>query len=306
VVNLNGLLRELLRLLRRLIGEDVELALALDPSVGLTEIDPGQFEQAVINLAVNARDAMPGGGRLTIETRDILVNGDDTRHPPGVPPGRYVGVSVSDTGHGMDERTRARIFEPFFTTKEVGEGTGLGLAMVYGFVKQSDGHVEVSTTIGRGTTFTLYLPRADADAARPRPSADPPHAPDGTETVLLVEDEEAVRKLTSRVLRSRGYTVLEASDGQQAERLAAEHPGLIDLVLTDLVMPRMGGRQLAGALSRVRPGLRFLFMSGYTDEAVLRQGVHESGALFLQKPFSPDELACKVREALDARSIRGA
>jgi PAS domain S-box-containing protein len=299
VVNLNGLLRDLLRLLRRLIGEDVEVALVTGASPGLAEIDPGQFEQAIINLAVNARDAMPDGGRLTIETRDVVVDGGDAAHGPGVPPGRYVGVCVSDTGIGMDEPTQAQIFEPFFTTKEVGAGTGLGLAMVYGFLKQSDGHVEVSSELGRGTTFTIYLPRADMPPPQPRPSTDRARVPDGAETVLLVEDEDAVRRLAARVLRSRGYTLLEARDGEEAERIAREHPEAIDIVVTDLVMPRMSGRQLAGVLERVRPRLRFLFMSGYTDEAVMRQGVHESAVDFLQKPFSPEELARKVREVLD-------
>jgi two-component system cell cycle sensor histidine kinase/response regulator CckA len=304
VVNLNTLLGDLLRLLRRLIGEDVELALATGASRGLAQVDPGQFEQAVVNLAVNARDAMPHGGRLTIETRDVAANGDEAGHLPGVPPGRYVGVSVSDTGHGMDDATRERIFEPFFTTKPPGEGTGLGLAMVYGFVKQSGGHVEVSTELGRGTTFTLYLPRAEAAAPQPGTAPDASRLPAGTETVLLVEDEEAVRRLSARVLRSRGYAVLEARDGEEAERLATEHPGPIHIVVTDLVMPRMSGRRLAGALARIRPRLRVLFMSGYTDEAVVRQGVHESSVDFLQKPFGPEELARKVREVLDADTAR--
>jgi two-component system cell cycle sensor histidine kinase/response regulator CckA len=304
VVNLNALLRELLRLLRRLIGEDVELDLLPDASLGPTEIDPGQFEQAIINLAVNARDAMPHGGRLTIETREIEEEGDGAGHPPGVPSGRYVSVAVTDTGHGMDDQTRARIFEPFFTTKRPGEGTGLGLAMVYGFVKQSGGHVEVSTELGRGTTFTLYLPRAEAAAPQFAASRDPVRAPLGTETVLLVEDEEAVRKLSARVLRARGYTVLEARDGEEAERLATEHSGHIHILVTDLVMPRMSGPQVAGVLTRILPELRILFMSGYTDEAVLRQGVHEWNVAFLQKPFGPDELARKVREVLDADTIR--
>jgi PAS domain S-box-containing protein len=304
VVNLNALLGDLLRLLRRLIGEDVEVALVPDASLGLAEIDPGQFEQAIVNLAVNARDAMPQGGRLALETRNVAVEGDAAGALPGVAPGRYVSVSVRDDGEGMDELTRARIFEPFFTTKPAGEGTGLGLAMVYGFVKQSGGHVEVSSEPGRGTTFTLYLPLTQAPAPEPRPAPDPARVPTGTETVLLVEDEDAVRRLSARVLRSRGYTVLEARDGEEAQRLATEHPGHIDLAVTDLVMPRMSGRQLADVLATVRPRLRILFMSGYTDEAVLRQGVHESSVDFLQKPFGPSELARKVREVLDADTTR--
>jgi two-component system cell cycle sensor histidine kinase/response regulator CckA len=303
VVNLNSLLGELLGLLRPLIGEDVEIVLVPGASPGMAEIDPGQFEQAIVNLAVNARDAMPQGGRLTIGTRDAAVEADGASPPDGVRPGRYVSVWVTDTGHGMDEQTRARIFEPFFTTKPLGEGTGLGLAMVYGFVKQSGGHVEVSTAPGRGTTFTICLPRAEATAPLPGPLAPPDRAPAGTESVLLVEDEDAVRRLAARVLRARGYTVLEARDGEEAERIATEHPGRIHMVVTDLVMPRMSGRQLAGVLARIRPELRILFMSGYTDEAVGRQGVNGAGADFLQKPFSLDELARKVRQVLDANPV---
>jgi two-component system, cell cycle sensor histidine kinase and response regulator CckA len=207
---------------------------------------------------------------------------------------------VRDSGQGMDDVTRAQIFEPFFTTKRAGQGTGLGLAMVYGFVKQSGGHVEVRSELGRGTTFTLYLPRAEAAAHPPRPAPELDRPSTGAETVLLVEDEASVRRLSARVLRSRGYTVLEASDGEEAERIAVEHPGPIHVVLTDLVMPRMSGGQLAGVLARIRPRLRILFMSGYTDEALVRQGVDESSVDFLPKPFGPDELARKVREVLDA------
>jgi PAS domain S-box-containing protein len=296
VVNLNALLGDLVKLLQRLIGEDVELALVAAPGLGLTTVDPGQFEQAVINLAVNARDAMSGGGRLTIATRNADL---DVGHHPEVRPGRYVLVAVTDTGCGMDEATRARVFEPFFTTKEPGKGTGLGLAMVYGFVMQSGGHVEVDSEPGRGTTFRVYLPRTEAGNAPPKSSPDLHKLPKGTETVLLVEDEDAVRALARLVLQTSGYTVLEARDGQDGMWVAQQHASPIHLLVTDLVMPRMSGRQLADLLVRERPGLRVLFMSGYTDEVMLSHGVGAAGVSFLQKPFSPSGLAQRVREVLD-------
>jgi two-component system, cell cycle sensor histidine kinase and response regulator CckA len=299
-VNLNVLLDDLLKLLGRLIGADVELALVPDPALGLAKADPGQFEQAVINLAVNARDAMPNGGRLTIETRNVELDDGFAERTPEVKSGRYVLVTVTDTGHGMDGVTRAQIFEPFFTTKGLGEGTGLGLAMVYGFVKQSGGHVEVDSEPGRGTTFRVYLPRAAEAAPAARSSPNLLKMPRGTETVLLVEDEDAVRALARMILQSSGYTVLEAEDGQEAVSVAEQYPARIHLLLTDLVMPRMSGRQLADVLAKARPGLRILFMSGYTAEAVVGPGEPEAGVAFLHKPFSPIGLARKVREVLDA------
>jgi two-component system, cell cycle sensor histidine kinase and response regulator CckA len=305
IVSLNDLLEELHKLLIRLIGEDVELALVQDRDLGLAKVDPGQFEQAIINLAVNARDAMPQGGRLTIETKNAeLDHGYADRHAE-VRPGRYVLVAVSDTGHGMNASTRARIFEPFFTTKEIGKGTGLGLAMVYGFVKQSGGHVDVYSERGHGTTFKVYLPRAEAAARSAKSSQGALRVPKGSETVLLVEDEDAVRTLSRLILQSNGYTVLEAKDGQEGVRVAQQHPGPIHLLVTDLVMPRMSGRQLANRLTQARPQMRVLFMSGYTDEAVMRHGVLEPDLVFLQKPFSAISLARKVREVLDAKEPRG-
>jgi PAS domain S-box-containing protein len=301
VVSLNELLVELLKLLNRLIGEDVELALVPDPDLGLAKVDPGQFEQAVINLVVNARDAMPRGGRLTIETRNAELDEGYAGRYSEVRPGQYVLVAVSDTGHGMDEATKARIFEPFFTTKEVGKGTGLGLAMVYGFVTQSEGHVEVYSELGHGTTFKVYLPRAKATA--PSAKSDPGllKVPKGTETVLLVEDEDAVRTLSRLILQASGYTVLEARDGQEGVWVAQQHPGPIHLLVTDLVMPRMSGWRLADVLTEARPRLRVLFLSGYTEAALLRHGVPAAGVALLQKPFSPIGLARKVREVLDAQ-----
>ena len=300
VVNLNTLLDELRKLLGRLIGEDIELGLVPDPDLGLAKVDPGQFEQAVINLAVNARDAMPQGGHLLIETHNATLDAHYAKSHPDVKPGRYVRVVIRDSGSGMDEATKARIFEPFFTTKGPGKGTGLGLAMVYGFVKQSGGHVDVQSELGRGTTFTVYLPRTDETLASSRSSPHLFKSPKGTETILLVEDADAVRNLLRVVLQSNGYTVLEARDGPEAAAVAQKHPGPIDLLLTDLVMPRMSGRLLADLVSKTRPGIRVLMMSGYTDEAVLHHGVLEGDVAFLQKPFSPIGLARKVREVLDA------
>jgi CheY-like chemotaxis protein len=267
-------------------------------------VDPGQFEQAIINLAVNARDAMPQGGRLTIETQNVDLDAPDAEHSSEVQPGRYVLVSVSDTGHGMTEAIQARIFEPFFTTKGAGEGSGLGLAMVYGFIKQSGGHIDVSSDVGRGATFRIYLPRAAGTTPAARRTPESLERPTGTETVLLVEDEEAVRRLASRVLQSSGYTVLEARNGEEALAVAAQQRGSIDILVTDLVMPRMSGRQLATALTQVRPDLRVLFMSGYAEDAVPRLLPPEASVSFLQKPFNAMELARKVRDVLDSGATR--
>jgi PAS domain S-box-containing protein len=299
VLDVNVLLGELMKMLMRLLGENIGLRLEADANLGLVKVDPGQFEQAVMNLVVNARDAMPAGGRLTIETRNAELDEDYNRQHPDAMPGQYVLVAVSDTGHGMDAVTRARIFEPFFTTKEPGRGTGLGLAMVYGFVKQSGGHIEAQSELGRGTTFKVYLPRTDETVSYGRSSQDFVMAPGGTETLLLVEDQDAVRTFARHVLLERGYTVLEARDGEEAFRVAQQCPGPIHLLVTDVVMPRMNGRQLAELLARDRPKLRVLFMSGYADEAITRCGLPEAGAAFLQKPFNTIRLARMVREVLD-------
>lgn len=299
VVRLNGLLSELLKLLQRLIGEDIELQFSPSAGSDLAKVDPSQFEQAIINLAINARDAMPQGGRLTIETSACELGADYTAYRADVRPGAYTLIAVSDTGHGMDEETRLRAFEPFFTTKESGKGTGLGLAIVYGFVKQSGGHVEIYSEVGVGTTFKVYLPHTE----QPRADDDWPEPLDmlgGSETVLVVEDEEALRGQIRLILQTGGYTVLEAADGAEALRVARQHPGDLHLLLTDLVMPRLSGRQLAERLAAERPGVVCIFMSGYADEAAARHGVLETGAPFLQKPFSPTALSRKVREILDA------
>jgi two-component system cell cycle sensor histidine kinase/response regulator CckA len=307
VVGLNHILLDLCTLLQRLIGENFELKQALAPGLGMAKVDPGQFEQAIINLAVNARDAMTGTGCLTVATRNLRLDGNDAEPNPDAKPGEYVVVSVSDTGCGMDEATKARIFEPFFTTKEIGSGpgarpgTGLGLAMVYGFVTQSGGHIEVESGPGRGSTFRLFLPRSDETLPAPIPAHEELRgSPGGGETILLAEDEEAVRVLARLVLQSHGYTVMEASDGQDALRIAEQYPETIHMLITDMVMPRMGGRELAGHLARSRPETRVLFMSGYTDDAVLQSGEAETGGAFVHKPIGPLALARKVRQLLDA------
>jgi len=298
VVSLNTLLGDVMKLLQRLIGEDIEVSLSPDEALGLAKIDPGQFEQAVINLAVNARDAMPHGGSLLIETTNVELDAGYASLHEDVAAGSYVMVAVSDSGLGMDETTRAHIFEPFFTTKPTGEGTGLGLAMVYGFVKQSGGHVEAYSEPGRGTTFKVFLPRVFDTVVTP-PADDTTTMPKGHETVLLVEDEEAVRTLAGRVLQSAGYTVLSARNGPEAIRLADEHQETIHLLATDLVMPRMSGLEVASQLTQTRPGIRILLMSGYPNEAAMRHGV-PPGASLLQKPFNAVGLARAVRQVLDA------
>jgi CheY-like chemotaxis protein len=276
----------------------VTLTTSLDPATGRVEADPGQVEQMLMNLAVNARDAMPQGGRLFIETGNASLEASARGLYIEVPPGSYVKVAVGDTGVGMDEATRARLFEPFFTTKEVGKGTGLGLATVYGIVKQSGGTIRVHTQPGHGTTFTIYLPRAQASPAldTKNPGA---AAPSGHETILLVEDETEVRKLIRLTLQAQGYTVLESTSAEGAVEMAQAHAGAIDVLLTDVVMPGMSGRLVAERLQGLRPKLKVIYMSGYTDDAMVRHGIQQAEADFLQKPFRPDDLARKVREVLD-------
>jgi CheY-like chemotaxis protein len=278
----------------------VALVTRLDPALGSVKADAGQLEQVIMNLAVNARDAMPGGGTLTIETRNVEIGGAAAGAPESVvPPGGYVLLRVADTGTGMDAGTRAHIFEPFFTTKEPGKGTGLGLATVYGIVKQSGGFVFVDSEPGRGAAFRIYLSRLTEPVAAGPVEPLPPRSVAGTETVLLVEDEEAVRAVAGQSLRRLGYTVLEARNGESAVQVAAAAPGAIAILVTDVVMPGMNGRALAERLRAGHPGLKVLFVSGYADNAVLRDGVLEPGLSFLQKPFTPEVLARKVREVLD-------
>jgi PAS domain S-box-containing protein len=298
ILDLNDVVDSVGKMLRRLIGEDVVLVTALAPSLDRVKADPGQVEQVIINLAVNARDAMPRGGRLTIETANRKVPEEDGRDSV-LPPGRYVRLAVSDTGHGMTDELKAKIFEPFFTTKEPGKGTGLGLATVYGIVKTYGGHIAVDSQVGAGTTFTVLLPAEEAAANR---SFDEVLrvAPRGTETVLLVEDDNVVRRLAQIALEAQGYTVLEAADSTAAVQVAEGHAGPVHLLLTDVVMPGLGGRDLADEVRARWPGVKVLYVSGYTDDAVVRHGVREATDAFLQKPFTPLVLARKVRAVLDA------
>src|SRR5204863_9100596 len=284
VLRLNDLILELEKLLRRLLGEDVAIRVAVAPDCGGVRADPGQLEQVIVNLAVNARDAMPNGGRLTLETKNVDLDADYPTDRVTIPAGRYVMLAVTDTGTGMDAQTKARIFEPFFTTKPVGKGTGLGLATVYGTVKQFGGYIWVDSEPQGGTTFRIYLP--EVQEAAPQPGAAVASvAGDGSETVLLVEDEAMVRTLARKALEAHGYQVLEAGAAPAALELSERHVGPINLLLTDVVMPGMSGRELAHRLLELRGTLRVLYMSGYTDDAVLRHGVLEEGMAYLQKPF---------------------
>jgi two-component system cell cycle sensor histidine kinase/response regulator CckA len=293
------------KLLRRLIGEDIELSIVAPPDLGTVIVDPSQMEQVILNLAVNARDAMPRGGTLTITTTNVDV-GDDSTTDPGVPPGAHVVLAVTDTGIGMDEATQARIFEPFFTTKEPGSGTGLGLATVFGIVQQSGGTISTTSAPGQGTTFKIYLPRIAKDLpvvpgpeeSRRRSKA----ALRGGETILLVEDDDAMRAMLRMVLEKHGYRVVEARNGGDALALPDRVTDAVALVLTDVVMPQMSGREFATRLEARRPGLPVLYMSGYTDGAIVQHGVLEPGIAFLQKPVAPHVLVDKIRDLLSQKA----
>jgi two-component system, cell cycle sensor histidine kinase and response regulator CckA len=299
VIDLNEIALGMEAMLGRLLGEDIELTLVTQPGLGLVLADPGQIEQVVMNLAVNARDAMPDGGRLTLETANVELDGPYVATHVGVAAGRHVTLSLTDSGSGMTAATRARIFEPFFTTKPVGKGTGLGLATVFGIVQQSGGHLDVRSEPGQGSTFTVFLPRTDRAAECPLSFA-PSVSLDGTETILLVEDEDQVRVVARTILRRHGYNVLEASNGGEAYLISKEFPSSIHLLLTDVVMPRMSGRKLADVLAEQRPEMKVLFVSGYTDDAVVQHGVIHAIVSLLQKPFTSEALLRKVREVIDA------
>ena len=302
LVDVNDVLRDMERLLRRLIGEDIDLATDLMANPSWVKVDRGQLEQVVMNLAVNARDAMPRGGRLTLRTHNSapvgVVDLEETAER-GLRP--RVAISIVDSGSGIPPEVRARLFEPFFTTKEAGKGTGLGLATVYGIVKQSGGDITVESEPGKGSTFTVVLPSKPAPRRRGS-GASTRTVPRGTETILAVEDEDAVRRIVKIALESTGYRVIEARSGPEALAAGRRHPGRIDLLVTDVVMPEMSGRNLAERFVKEHPGIRVLYMSGYTDDAVVRHGVAGAGIAFLQKPFSPLALARKVREVLDAKA----
>jgi signal transduction histidine kinase len=299
LLDFNRIVSELHSILRRVLGEDVELKLLLAPQIDSVECDRGQIEQVVMNLIVNARDAMPEGGRLTIETANVVLGEGYAREHPGVIPGHYVMVAVSDTGTGMDKPTQLRAFEPFFTTKEQGKGTGLGLSTVFGIVRQSGGNIWLYSELRVGTTFKLYFPRAEGGEIA-RPISFPPRTLHGAETILLVEDEDMVRGVASEVLRKFGYHVLEARSPGEALLVCEQHPVTIHLLLTDVVMPKMNGRQLAQRIAGVRPGIQVIYMSGYTDNVITHHGVLDSDVAFVQKPLTPQPLLEKVREVLDA------
>lgn len=304
VLDLNSVIHNMEGMLRRLLGEDiVELCTVLDPGLGQVKADPGQVEQVIMNLAVNARDAMPNGGRLTVETANVQFGPRRNRPPMGAEPGSYIALIVRDTGHGMDEDTQSHVFEPFFTTKEKGKGTGLGLSTVYGIVKQSGGFIEVESKPGRGATFKIFFPRVEAASPEAESVAVGGDSVRGRETVLLVEDEPGVRRLVNETLRLHGYTVLEARHGIEALLTGAKHAGPIHLLLTDVVMPQMSGPEVAEKLATVRPEVKVLYMSGYPDHPAFSKGGIDTEHSFLQKPFTPTTLAQKVREVLDGSKV---
>jgi len=301
ILNINELLTGIEKMLGRLIGEDIELLTIPEPALWQVKIDPGQIEQVIINLAINARDAMPKGGNLTIETDNADLNENYFREHgiEGEKPGHYAVLAVSDTGSGMDKKTLEHIFEPFFTTKEVGKGTGLGLSTVYGIVRQNNGFIWVYSEPGQGTTFKVYLSEVKKDADLEKKEQTPVDDPGGSETVLIIEDNDLLRNFVQKALQGYGYRVMDAENGEDALRVCKEHDGRIDLMITDVIMPKMGGREAAKRLQPLYPQMKVIYMSGYTDNAIVHHGVLERGLNFLEKPFTPEGLARKAREVLD-------
>jgi len=299
VLNLNAVVENLHRLLSRLMGENIEMKTVCNAANGTVKADPAQIEQVIVNMVVNARDAMADGGKLTIETANVVLDTAYAMDQVTIKPGSYVMLSISDTGIGMDKQTQAHVFDPFFTTKEAGRGTGLGLSTVYGIVKQSDGYVWVESEHGKGSTFRVYLPLAKELLTQEESPVEERKDVSGTEVVLLVEDEEAVLELAHTILEQQGYRVLVARNAAHAEELAAESKAEIHMLLTDVVMPGISGHELAKRITARRPGIRVLFMSGYAEDIVSQGGVLKSGVAFLQKPFTPKVLRQRVREILD-------
>jgi len=298
VLDLNYVVRDMERMLQRLIGEDIHLSIDLHPQLGRVKADPGQMEQVIMNLVVNARDAMPNGGHLSIQTANVVLGEDYVREHEGSRPGQYVLLTVSDNGCGISAEARSHLFEPFFTTKDIGKGTGLGLSTVYGIVKQSEGHISVESQVGLGSTFAVYLPQVEGTpcpADRVYAAVRQHH---GSETILLVEDEESVLELARRLLLLHGYRVLTARDGASALQICRQHDAAIHLLITDVVMPVIGGRDLARQVAAMRPEIKVLFMSGYSEEAILHEGFLDPNTAFLIKPFSTSSLTEKVREML--------
>jgi PAS domain S-box-containing protein len=298
ILSLNELVSDMVKMLPRLLGEDIAISTNLEPAIGSVKADQGQIEQVVMNLAVNARDAMPSGGRLTIGTADVVLDEMYARHHPGAKPGKYVMLSVADSGVGMNSETLLHIFEPFFTTKEVGKGTGLGLATVYGIMKQSGGYIWVDSELGKGSCFQIFLPRVEEAVTHAAEGTSPSPILQGSETILVVEDSEPLKNLARIFLEQRGFQVLTASSGEEALKVAAEFSGMIHLLLTDVVMPGMNGRVLAEQLLPRRPEMKVLYMSGYTDSFIAGHGVLEEGTHLLHKPFTETVLISKVREVL--------
>jgi signal transduction histidine kinase/ActR/RegA family two-component response regulator len=300
VIDLNSLVTEMEKMLGRILGEDVALHSVLSDDLELIKADPGQIQQVIMNLVVNAREAMPQGGKLTIETTEVYLDDEYAHQRVDINPGIFVMLTVNDTGHGMDEETRTRIFDPFFTTR--GKGTGLGLSTVHGIVKQSGGTIDVYSRPGKGTSFRLYLPKVEGGDEPPKAHRDISPSTRGTETVLIVEDEEALLALISKIIKRHGYKVLEGTGGRDALRASQQHKGTIHLLVTDVIMPNVSGRDLAGQLLQSRPDMQILFMSGYTHNAFVHNGMADEKINFIQKPFSMRDLALKIREVLDSSS----